>query len=401
MLPALLAIGATAGGSIAGCSTVELGPPPEGSGEAEPTPAEVAPSPEALPSPPAVITPATDVTASLFSSCALAGGRVYCWGSRIDADIGAESVALRPPFRVGRNENVRRIRANRRSLCVAFEPGYVGCQDFGPRVGTPPIGYNRVSDFEEFVVGGHHNCGLNNGLVRCAGSNQERQRGLADRYYPPRSNTVDGLEGVEEVAVGLNFTCARSGGEVKCFGANYDGQLGDGGEDPHWRPEPVTGLTDAVDIDAHYAGTLACAVHGNDTVSCWGSFGVGRLGVDRKPVGTEPVTLPHDSDAPLAGLRSVAVGIFEVCAVDGEGAVHCWRESLESARGQAGAAVFGLPEQVPGLAGVVEVAMGMTHSCARTEAGQIGCWGMNNYGQLGDGTTETQALVWVELPGDS
>jgi alpha-tubulin suppressor-like RCC1 family protein len=39
------------------------------------------------------------------------------------------------------------------------------------------------------------------------------------------------------------------------------------------------------------------------------------------------------------------------------------------------------------LTGVAELALGWDHSCARFTGGDVQCWGLNNAGQIGDGTT--------------
>ena len=57
-----------------------------------------------------------------------------------------------------------------------------------------------------------------------------------------------------------------------------------------------------------------------------------------------------------------------------------------------------LPEFVPGLSGVVRVAADIFHTVALKADGTVMAWGLNDYGQLGDGTT-TQRLSPVAVSG--
>ncbi|CAN5696554.1 hypothetical protein BH23GEM7_BH23GEM7_26080 [soil metagenome] len=57
------------------------------------------------------------------------------------------------------------------------------------------------------------------------------------------------------------------------------------------------------------------------------------------------------------------------------------------------------------LEGWVQISTGLHHTCAVNEAGQAYCWGRNQFGQLGDGTTELRSrprlvaggLVWASV----
>ncbi|RYZ50131.1 MAG: RCC1 repeat-containing protein, partial [Proteobacteria bacterium] len=56
-----------------------------------------------------------------------------------------------------------------------------------------------------------------------------------------------------------------------------------------------------------------------------------------------------------------------------------------------------VPTLVPGLSGIIGVATGASHSCAVLATGSgVKCWGMNNYYQMGDGST-TDRLSPVDV----
>ena len=58
-----------------------------------------------------------------------------------------------------------------------------------------------------------------------------------------------------------------------------------------------------------------------------------------------------------------------------------------------GGGVTATPVDVVGLgSGVMTVGAGYNHTCALTTANLAKCWGENNYGQLGDGTTNNRAV---------
>jgi alpha-tubulin suppressor-like RCC1 family protein len=198
---------------------------------------------------------------------------------------------------------------------------------------------------------------------------------------------------VSAVTAGRTHTCALlDSGGVRCFGNNGAGQLGDGRETFRvFRPKEVVGLDDAVEIAAHPEGWMTCArrrARDVGEVVCWGSRGTPQDDGGLELLGREPVALP-----PLEGASAAShltVGLWEVCVIADGGAARCWAESLAHVRGEADAPAFGAARAVSGLPPVVELAMGVAHACARTEAGHVLCWGSNEYGQLGDGTTDAR-----------
>ena len=112
--------------------------------------------------------------------------------------------------------------------------------------------------------------------------------------------------------------------------------------------------------------------------------------------------------APLSGATAIAGGSYHTCAVRTGGTVQCWGLNQYGQLGNGStnssyAYVSYVPVTVTGLAGVTALAAGLEHTCALLSGGTVQCWGYNDYGQLGDGTTTSSypygATVPVRVPG--
>jgi cysteine-rich repeat protein len=101
----------------------------------------------------------------------------------------------------------------------------------------------------------------------------------------------------------------------------------------------------------------------------------------------------------------LSVGAWSTCALLDTGAVRCWGLNDFGQLGYGHTQTIGDDEHpwtagdVP-LGGIaVEVGLGHRHACARLEGGTVRCWGANNEGQLGYGHTET--IGDNETPADA
>jgi alpha-tubulin suppressor-like RCC1 family protein len=126
-----------------------------------------------------------------------------------------------------------------------------------------------------------------------------------------------------------------------------------------------------------------CAINVDSTAYCWGGPG-GRLGDGSLGGSPTPVRVNG-----LAGLRLVEISAGEgvTCARAKGGQLYCWglNEYGEVGNGsvepQLTAALGG------GGATYGSVSVGGQHTCATSASSQVMCWGETELGQLGDGRT--------------
>lgn len=96
---------------------------------------------------------------------------------------------------------------------------------------------------------------------------------------------------------------------------------------------------------------------------------------------------------------TVAAGGGHSCAITKAGGVRCWGLNDEGQLGDGTKENRSVPVDVPGLgSGVTAIAAGAFHTCVVTAAGGVKCWGYNRDGELGDGST-TQRLAPVDVVG--
>lgn len=276
------------------------------------------------------------------ASCAIADGKIYCWGSNYRGELGYNAPnhpTLSPdpvPVATGGDpywrlqpgyKAVKLSTSGSRSqtMCAIMDTGIAYCwgqAKFGQTGSTAfvssynygqPVRVARISNVTDISQDGYpygaahltspysrapHVCAIASGKVYCWGGAEDGQSGVGayddatyKTYTAPKE--VKGLPGVpKRVAVGLGHSCALvelSDGKHKvyCWGGNEFGQLGANKDASHLSysrtPQPVHvgpgGLPSSEDVVTLAAGAnRGCAIMTNKRAYCWGKNDDGQIG---------------------------------------------------------------------------------------------------------------------------
>jgi len=276
-----------------------------------------------------------------------------------------------------------------------------------------PLAQANIAGFQEgsiytnmtLSLGNKHTCAiLDNGDLKCWGWNYHGQLGDGGsntNVNAPSSTAIDLGTGrvTSAVSAANNYACAiLDNGELKCWGENDNGQLGNGGNNQINSPSTTsvdlgTGRT-AVAVSA--GNDHNCAILDNGELKCWGEDRHGELG-NGGPAWT--VSNPTDTNAPSStsinlGTSRTAVAVSAAseytCAILDNGDLKCWgRDNY----GQLGDGGSNTNTNAPSSTAIdlgtgrtaVSVSTGTYHTCAILDNGELMCWGKGQYGQLGDG----------------
>jgi hypothetical protein len=89
----------------------------------------------------------------------------------------------------------------------------------------------------------------------------------------------------------------------------------------------------------------------------------------------------------IIGATAVAVGWDYSCAIVSHGSVECWGVNEVGQLGDGTTVDSDKPVTVVSITGATAITAGDLHACAIVSGGAVRCWGHNDVGQLGNGTT--------------
>jgi len=184
------------------------------------------------------------------------------------------------------------------------------------------------------------------------------------------------------ISAGWTDTCGIiTSGSVYCWGRNGYGQLGNGTTNGDSNiPVLVSNLANATQISV--GNSHACAMLSNGTIWCWGNNGNGFLGNGTTTDSNVPV-----QSTGITTSTNIGIGNAVSCARLSNGSGDCWGYdwSGQTGNGSLSTATVSLPTQVGSVTNFTQVVGGQNISCGLLTTGRVNCWGLGPNGRLGDG----------------
>lgn len=319
-------------------------------------------------------------------SCGIANGKLFCWGKNTDGQLG-----------VGSSSTL-----------------------YQPRIVSMPTSVT----FTKVSAGKDHTCAIADGSLYCWGRNANGQLGIPGGSV----NTPQLVNGngalttsmrVTDVSASDTGTCAVANAKVYCWGSNSKGQLGDASNSPRTTPVLVTGGSNLLNGKAATAVSMGrehtCAIANSD-LYCWGSNSNKQLGITGGDVNSPRLVNQGTANSPrgpnnvLPSVSAVSAGNDFTCAIFNAN-VSCWGKNSRGQAGQAPAADVATPTAVQGVAGTyyaTTISAGNDHACALLHGndskknGNMYCWGSRDDGKLGYGNaTPDRSSVTIPIIGTS
>ena len=315
-------------------------------------------------------------------TCAVRSDRtLWCWGENRFGQLGDGTTSDRVnPRRVGTGRDWTRVGTTSGHTCAIKTDRTLWCwgRTTLPNRDDPPSRLvpqqlGTAANWVSIDPGG--TCGIRADHTLWCGS-------TSSLGTPFRK--VDRAENWASVdATGLDHTCAiKTNQTLWCWGENYEGQLGDGTVTDREAPRKVSG--DSNDWSTVAIGwDFGCAIKIDRKLWCWGDNHAGQLG---DGTSTEGRPRPHQIGTASNWIELDAKDSHS-CGIRSNRTLWCWGLNEDGQLGDGTNASRFVPTQIGAASDWSTVGVGGDHTCATKADNTLWCWGWNKYGQVGDGTT--------------
>jgi alpha-tubulin suppressor-like RCC1 family protein len=357
------------------------------------------------------------VSAGYNHTCGVtADSLAYCWGSNFFGQVGDGTQTDRlTPVRVAGFLRFRGVSAGTDFTCgitisyKAYCWGSNSHRSLGDGttadIRLKPVPVAGGLHFGQVTAGNSHGCAVTTAdKAYCWGENSFGV--LGDGTQNTRLAPVPVVGGLKfrQLAAGLGHTCGVTlTNSAWCWGNNSSGQLGKGPpQDKSLVPVRVAGGLNFRKVSAGF--DHSCSETTDNRGYCWGGNVFGAVGDGTNSnVRLTPVAV-------VGGLqfdRVGAAGDTHTCGVTPGHKAYCWGSDRDGELGIGdnsglpviiGTPFSSKPRAVTGGLLFIQLSAHFRHTCGVTADYRAYCWGLNDEGQLGDGT-KNGSLSPVKVAG--
>jgi prepilin-type N-terminal cleavage/methylation domain-containing protein len=291
----------------------------------------------------------TAIETGLESTCAIADGEVYCWGRNYNGivgfciamqGVGESTVPVSyntcEPTNPLVGKTVTAISKKDVHVCAIAE-GKLFCwgnntynQLGRPNGGLPfTLGALAGKTVTSVSVGYEMTCAVADGAAYCWGRNLQGALGVGDLVNRATPTLVGGaLTGktVTRISAGVGHNaCAVADGAAYCWGEGTGGRIGDGASVDRTSPVAVStaGVLNGKTVTDIAVGSGHVCVLASSNVYCWGNNNAGQFGNGTTTNSSLPVATDMTGILNGKTVTKISAGIYVSCAL-ADSDSYCW-----------------------------------------------------------------------------